>query len=214
MNIKVSGVGTMQQLLELDRLDIDFVGLVFDKTSPQYAGKNIHADQIKAIDFDIKKVGVFVNSTIDEIIETIESYRLDLVQLNGSETPDFCRQLSEDAPIIKNIFLDNYTSENFTDTLAQYDEVCDYYSFDFSTNQKGASNSDFSRWNILEQIQIQKPFFLGGNTTRPSDARFLNNFRHPDYFGVELNRHFEKTPGIKDMALVLTFVQAIRQVNN
>lgn len=215
MNIKVSGITSIQQLMELDTLDIDYVGLVFDKDSDQYAEKNIPSDQVKSLDFDIKKVGIFVNAEFDEIIARIESYNLDLVQLNGSESPDFCRLLAEqEIMLIKSFYLDSFNSEIFADTLAEYDEVCDYYSFDFTSASNDFSNIDFSRWDFIKQTEIQKPYFLGGNTIKPSDARFLNKFRHPDYFGVDLNLHFEKTPGFKEMAMVLTFVQAIRQVNN
>jgi phosphoribosylanthranilate isomerase len=127
MNIKVSGITSIQQLMELDTLDIDYVGLVFDKDSDQYAEKNIPSDQVKSLDFDIKKVGIFVNAEFDEIIARIESYNLDLVQLNGSESPDFCRLLAEqEIMLIKSFYLDSFNSEIFADTLAEYDEVCDY----------------------------------------------------------------------------------------
>ena len=31
----------------------------------------------------------------------------------------------------------------------------------------------------------------------------IKSFKHPDYFGIDINSHFEKSPGVKDMALAV-----------
>jgi phosphoribosylanthranilate isomerase len=61
MNIKVCGITEMKQLQQLDGLDIDFAGLIFYKESPRYIGEKISKSELKKADFDLKKVGVFVN---------------------------------------------------------------------------------------------------------------------------------------------------------
>ena len=83
MNTKVCGITQLRQLQQLDGLDIDFAGLIFYKDSPRYLGDKIAAADLKNSDFDLKKVGVFVNADYDEIMQVVEDYGLDVVQLHG-----------------------------------------------------------------------------------------------------------------------------------
>ena len=62
MNIKVCGITQLKQLQQLDGLNIDFAGLIFYKDSPRYVGDKIAKEDLKNSDFDLKKVGVFVNA--------------------------------------------------------------------------------------------------------------------------------------------------------
>jgi phosphoribosylanthranilate isomerase len=64
MNIKVCGITQFKQLQQLEALNIDYAGLIFYKDSPRYIGNKITGKQIKDADFDIKKVGVFVDPVI------------------------------------------------------------------------------------------------------------------------------------------------------
>src|SRR5678815_743285 len=88
MNIKVCGITQFKQLQQLDALNIDYAGLIFYKDSPRYMGDKITGKQVKEADFDIKKVGVFVNPGYSELLDAIDEYGLDIVQLHGNETPE------------------------------------------------------------------------------------------------------------------------------
>ena len=69
MNIKVCGITQLKQLQQLDALNVPFAGLIFHKASPRYVVDKISKDELKGSDFDLKKVGVFVNADYDEIID-------------------------------------------------------------------------------------------------------------------------------------------------
>src|SRR5437667_6300055 len=101
MNIKVCGITQLKQLQQLDGMDIDFAGLIFYKGSSRYMGDKILGEQLRSADFDIKKVGVFVDASYDEVMQTLEDYELDTVQLHGNETPELCSRLSENTEVIK-----------------------------------------------------------------------------------------------------------------
>ena len=83
MNIKVCGITQLKQLQQLDGLNIDFAGLIFYKESPRYVVGKISKEELESTDFDVKKVGVFVNAGYDEIIKTVEDYGLDILKLHG-----------------------------------------------------------------------------------------------------------------------------------
>jgi phosphoribosylanthranilate isomerase len=90
MNIKVCGITSIEQLIQLDKLMVDYAGLIFDKNSYQCIDGKLLESEIQESDLDIKKVGVFTNDTLENIMHQIEAFQLDLIQLNGFESPEFC----------------------------------------------------------------------------------------------------------------------------
>ena len=208
MNIKVCGITEMKQLQQLDGLDIDFAGLIFYKQSPRYIGEKISKSELKKADFDLKKVGVFVNPEMIDVLDAIDDYGLDAVQLHGDESPEMCDDLSSEVEVIKAFRVTD--GLDIDKMVAPYDAVCDYYLFDTGGLKEsfGGTGKQFD-WTILTKAKIEKPFFLSGGI-RPEDAVKVKGFKHPDFFGVDINSQFEKEPGVKDMGKVLQFRQGLK----
>ena len=209
MNIKVCGITEMKQLQQLDGLDIDFAGLIFYKESPRYIGEKISGKELKKADLDLKKVGVFVNPEMIDVLDAIDEYGLDVVQLHGDETAEMCEDLSSEVEVIKAFRVTD--SSDIDKMVAPYDAVCDYYLFDTGGLKEsfGGTGKQFD-WTILTKAKIEKPFFLSGGIG-PDDAPKVKAFKHPDFFGVDINSLFEKEPGVKDMSKVLHFRQAMKK---
>ena len=208
MNIKVCGINSLKQLQQLDGLNIDYAGLIFDANSPRYIGNTTEKDQIRDADFDLRKVGVFVNSGLGEVIDAIDDFGLDVVQLHGDESPELCDDLSSQAEVIKVFSIDDAVTD-IDALIAPYDAVCDYYLFDTkSPGQAGGTGQKFD-WTKIAKAKIEKPFFLSGGIG-PADAAAIKDFRHPDFFGIDINSLFEKEPGVKDMGLLLQFLQSLK----
>lgn len=206
MNIKVCGITQLKQLQQLEGLNIDFAGLIFYKDSPRYIGDKIEKEALKNSDFDLKKVGVFVNPEMIEVLDAIDEYGLDVVQLHGNESAEMCDDLSSEVEVIKAFSIDN--KSDIDKMIAEYDAVCDYYLFDTAGKEPGGNGEKFD-WKILTKAKIEKPFFISGGIG-VEDMEALRKFKHPDFFGVDINSRFEKEPGIKDMALVLQFKQGLK----
>ncbi|MBS1512124.1 MAG: phosphoribosylanthranilate isomerase [Bacteroidetes bacterium] len=209
MNIKVCGITQFKQLQQLDGLQIPFAGLIFVKDSPRYVGEQLDKEAVKNADFDLKKVGVFKNPEMIDVLDAIDEYGLDIVQLHGDESPEMCEDLSNEVEVIK-VFNVDATTTDIDELVADYDAVCDYYLFDTKTTDgaTGGTGQKFD-WAILKKAKIEKPFFISGGIGM-DDAKQLKKFSHPDYYGVDINSQFEKEPGVKDMAKVLAFVQAMK----
>lgn len=209
MNIKVCGITEMKQLQQLDGLDIDFAGLIFYKESPRYIGDKLSKKEVKNADFDLKKVGVFVNPEMIDVLDAIDDYGLDAVQLHGDESAGICEDLSSEVEVIKAFRVTDGT--DIDKMVAPYDAVCDYYLFDTGGLKEsfGGTGQQFD-WSILTRAKIEKPFFLSGGIG-PDDAPKVKAFKHPDFFGVDINSRFEKEPGVKDMGLVLQFRQGMKK---
>lgn len=208
MNIKVCGITSLKQLQQLDGLEVDYAGLIFHKGSPRYMGDKIKGDDIKNSDFELKKVGVFVNPALIDVLDAIDAYGLDVVQLHGDETAEMCDDLSSEVEVIK-VFSINDNVKDIDALVAPYDAVCDFYLFDTKTATGSGGTGQKFDWKKIADSKIEKPFFMSGGIG-PDDAKLVKGFKHPDYFGADLNSLFEKEPGVKDMALVLKFMHALK----
>ncbi|MGQ0739851.1 MAG: phosphoribosylanthranilate isomerase [Bacteroidota bacterium] len=208
MNIKICGITEIKQLQQLDGLDIDFAGLIFYKESPRFIGDKISKKELKSADFDLKKVGVFVNPEMIDVLDAIDDYGLDAVQLHGDESPGMCEDLSSEVEVIKVFRVTD--GADIDKLVAPYDAVCDYYLFDTGGLKEsfGGTGKQFD-WSILNKVKIEKPFFLSGGIG-PDDAAKIKSFGHPDFFAVDINSKFETAPGVKDMGKVLQFKMAMK----
>ena len=208
MNIKVCGITSRKQLEQLEGLNVAFAGFIFVKDSPRYAGDKLEGEDLIGLDLDVKKVGVFVNEEYEDIMEMVEKFELDMVQLHGEESPELCEELSEDVEVIKAFRISRDTA-SIDKLVAPYDNVCDYYLFDTaSEGSKGGTGKKFD-WKKITDSKIEKPFFLSGGIG-PEDVAAIKKFKHPDFYGIDVNSLFEKEPGVKDMGLVLKFTRDLK----
>ncbi|MEI9958711.1 MAG: phosphoribosylanthranilate isomerase [Ferruginibacter sp.] len=164
MNIKVCGITQLKQLQQLDGLNIEFAGLIFVKDSPRYVGESLDKDAVKNADFDLKKVGVFKDPEMIDVLDAIDEYGLDVVQLHGNETPEMCEDLSSEVEVIKVFNIDSNTKD-IDALIADYDAVCDYYLFDTKTDdgEIGGTGKQFD-WKVLSKAKIEKTIFLKWRT--------------------------------------------------
>ncbi len=93
--------------------------------------------------------------------------------------------------------------------IQNYDEVCDYYIFDAAVKDTFGGNGVKFNWKKISESKIEKPFFLSGGIG-PDNGPLIKTFKHPDFYGVDINSRFEKEPGVKDMALVLQFIHSLK----
>jgi phosphoribosylanthranilate isomerase len=167
---------------------------------------------------NINRVGVFVNESLDEILRTVDSWRLQLVQLHGDETPKFCEQVSNHVTTIKAFRVG--PDENVDWKIYPYNEFTDMYMFDngwtgnLSQDKAaayGGTGHQFN-WSILDSVNISKPFFLSGGIN-PDDGERVKKFgeQQKDFFAADINSRFEVSPGVKDMKKVKQFVTELRK---
>ncbi|GAB6007575.1 phosphoribosylanthranilate isomerase [Dysgonomonas reticulitermitis] len=205
MKIKVCGMKYPGNIRELNKLPVDFTGLIFHKKSPRYVDDLKPADIRNSFHGGKEKVGVFVNADMDYIIQMVNEYTLYLIQLHGDESPDFCKELNKTAPVIKAFSI----TENFDfDQTKAYEDICDYFLFDTKTPRHGGSGLKFD-WKILDRYSGNTPFFLSGGISS-EDAERIKEIQHPQLYAVDLNSRFETAPGLKDIELVEQFIKRLK----
>ncbi len=199
----------LDQVRKLDEMGLDFAGFIFYQKSPRYAGKYIKGEQLKKMKLKMGKVGVFVNSTYDEVMKHVDDYGLDMVQLHGDETTKVCDQLANYITVIKVFRLgDNDPIDWIT---RPYQESCDMFLFDTLGVGYGGTGKKFN-WDTLKTAQMDKLFFLSGGI-EPSDVEKLKEFSNEPVagklFSIDINSRFELTSGVKDLDKIKIFVDSL-----
>lgn len=178
------------------------MGFIFYPQSKRYV------EQLPAyLPDNAKRVGVFVNESLETILEKAALFQLDIVQLHGDETPDFCKMLGQhDIQVMKAFGI----ADSFpTEKIASYEGLCNYFLFDTQTSAFGGSGKKFN-WNILQNYQGNTPFLLSGGIG-PDDTEAVQEFSHPMCIGIDINSQFELSPANKDIQSIKQFLKSLKQ---
>lgn len=206
MQIKVCGITRITDLNSLVENGVDYAGFIFYERSPRFAGNKIDARSVRETT-NIKKVGVFVNAPVEQILRTVADYGLDMVQLHGDESPAFAAAVREHVPVIKAFRIGE--DMEWEATLTPYLEVTDYFLFDTAApNSYGGTGKRFN-WQLLADYPFKHPFLLSGGIT-PDQADEILTLELPAMSAVDVNSKFEDSPGIKNIPLVVHFVKQIQ----
>ncbi len=206
LKIKVCGLISPGNVIEVISSLPDFVGYIFYPRSPRYVGKNPDLSLFKIVPGNIVKVGVFVDEDRDTVIVTAKSAGIDTIQLHGKESPEYCRDIrSSGFKIIKAFSIGDKLDQL---AIKAYAGVTDFFLFDTRSDSGGGSGKKFN-WDILEQYKLEKPFFLSGGIGR-EDVKKIKDYKNNCLYGIDINSRFERSSGIKDPELVRSFIEEIK----
>jgi phosphoribosylanthranilate isomerase len=193
----------------------DYLGFIFWEPSKRFFEGNI-----PELPASIKKVGVFVDAPLVEIVEKINTHGLRAVQLHGKESPEFCSDLKKikndrskttgikDLEIIK-VFS---VKENFDfSNLAPYENVCDFFLFDTKGKLPGGNGYTFN-WEVLKNYPSKKPYFLSGGIGVEEIEKIREFQQRPEStycHAIDVNSKLESEPGLKDIKKLKEFKEVV-----
>ena len=207
MMIKVCGMREAENIRAVEALGIDLMGFIFWPPSGRYVG-----EKPSYLPQSCRRVGVFVDAALPDILEAVKDFRLDVLQLHGHETPEALAVLREKASALNpDIRLVKSLAVKEPEDLMQasaYEEVCDAFLFDAKGRLPGGNGHQFD-WNVLRQYKGRLPFLLSGGIG-PGDEDRIRAFDVPGCIGIDLNSRFETAPGLKDVQALKTFIENVR----
>ena len=193
MKLKICGMKYHDNILKVAALKPNYLGFIFYDKSPRFV-----TEPLPEISKNIKKVGVFVNSTIETIITIINNYDLQAVQLHGQETPEFCQKLQKKQIEIIKVF--SIKDQFDFNQLSAFENLVDYFLFDTNGPNPGGNGYCFD-WSILNQYNSKTPYFLSGGIG-VDDIKSIQNFKNSaaaqHCFAIDVNSKFELKPAYKD----------------
>jgi phosphoribosylanthranilate isomerase len=205
MKIKICGLTEKLNLLDVVSLCPDYIGLNFYPGSRRFVATDEALPSLMHSIISIYRAGVFVNEYEEIILETVNTYKLDYVQLHGHELPAACAVINASKPVIKAFQITPAFDFN---QLQDYVGSCTYFLFDNPSVGYGGSGQCFD-WNVLHDKKIPLPFFLSGGISLHHVTQ-LKGFKHDQLMGVDVNSKFEHSPGVKNINDLKTFIHEIR----
>ena len=209
MKLKVCGM--KHNTREIAGLAPDYIGFIFWEGS----ARNLEEIPVATGPGGPLRVGVFVDASPEHICTLCLEADLDLVQLHGTETPEYIGHLlqvmegkqSKRPGIIKAFALG--TDFDFSG-LEAYLPVCDYFLFDSRGPLPGGNGQGFD-WTLLSGYTFTKPYFLSGGIGLDS-LQALNAFAGTPAarwcHAIDVNSQFERRPGEKDAEALRNFMSA------
>lgn len=192
MKLKICGMKYPDNIREVAALLPDYIGFIFYDKSERY-----FESKIPKIPETVKKVGVFVDAKLEKILDKIRKYDLQLIQLHGTESPEYCQLLQcLNVKIIKVFSVDEAIDFGM---ISAYENCCDYFLFDTKGEKPGGNGRTFN-WQLLEKYAGSKPIFLSGGIGL-EDIPKIQKLNQPIY-AIDINSRFESKPGLKNVELL------------
>jgi len=206
MEYKVCGITDLMQAVALDEMKVNYIGFIFYKPSKRYVLNKLNLSELSAFrPANAKKVGVFVNESLEQVIEVIRKAALDIVQLHGDEDPSYCATINQIVPVIK-VFRVGKSVPDF----ALFENAASYYLFDTDSALYGGTGQHFN-WELIKNTEFNKPYFLSGGIG-PNDLHGIEVLQKTkagkSLSVIDVNSQFETAPGIKNLELIKTFIYA------
>jgi phosphoribosylanthranilate isomerase len=196
--IKICGITKESDFLALSQLAVDYLGFIFYEKSPRYISPktvaNFHHPKIK-------KVGVFVNESSEKIKNIYKEANLDIVQLHGEETFDFCESLG--VTYWKSIRVKNKES---LEIINSFDKNTIFLLDVFSETQYGGTGENIPKNLIEEALKKTKNIILAGGISEHNIQRFFDK----NILGFDINSSVELKPGIKNIEKCSTIINLVR----
>ena len=207
--VKICGITNLEDARFASGALADYLGFIFYPDSPRY----IEPAKAGAINNWIEgptKVGVFVNQPLDDVNRIVKETGIEMVQLHGNESPEYCSLV--DVPIIKAIHISEDSKTNDIEKLIlSYSTNIDYLLFDTKISGHWGGSGKVFDWSILESVSKEIPFFLSGGLNA-SNIKNAIDVVQPD--GVDLSSGLEESPGLKDFDKVEQFFEIMNEIWN
>ena len=193
VGIKWKVCGLRDNINDVIALHPDYVGFIFYKHSPRNVGDDFSIPEIGYS--EIKKIGVFVNASLDYVYETYVKYKLNYAQLHGDESPEYCEALHKKGIEIIKAF---QVGEDFDfELLIPYEASTSFFLFDTKTKNYGGSGEAFD-WSILRNYNLRQKYFLSGGISL-DNIEGLEDLDLSTIEAIDLNSKFELSPGLKNL---------------
>lgn len=207
MRVKICGIMQPEQGKAIASSGATALGFICVPSSPRY----VSAAQIRAVVTQLPettdKIGVFANSTVEEIAQTVADSGLTGVQLHGDESTEFCYELRQSLPDVEIIKALRIRSLEDFDKAATYTTRVNTLLLDAYHPQQLGGTGKTLDWNMLQQFSPSCPWFLAGGLTPDNIVEALNQV-NPS--GIDLSSGVERAPGDKDLDKVAQLFARLR----
>lgn len=210
MNWKVCGMRDEQNINEVLTLRPNWMGFIFYAKSPRYVVGKLSPSFLQNWSYPTKKVGVFVNPSVEWLMEQATAFKLDIVQIHGEPLSEsFYKELKKaNLEIVQAV---GVGEKIYFDELAKLEPLIDYFLFDTKSGSHGGTGQSFD-WDLLNSYPLSKPFLLAGGICL-ENFQNLPNWQNIPFWGVDVNSRFEHSPANKNSTTLAVLSHKIDEFN-
>lgn len=203
VRVKICGITNLTDAIAALEADADAIGFLFYPQSKRYIEPEKAKEIICNLPPFITSIGVFVNESVERIIEIAKAINLTAVQLHGTESQNVCDKLKKYFPVIKAF---SVSDEDDIKKALNYKGVVPL--FDTKSPQYGGTGKNFN-WNLLLPFKDKFKYFILSGGLTPENVKEAIRLLSP--FAVDVSTGVEKSPGIKDKAKIISFIKNVKQ---
>lgn len=212
--IKICGLSDIESALVAAETGADLIGMVFASGRRQVFPEKARqiAEAVHQSKTHPKVVGVFVNSTYQEVNRIVEYCQLDMVQLSGDETWSYCQEVQ--CPIIKVIHITPVTTETYIERELERGKKVLENGFTCLLDTKvggiyGGTGETFN-WNLAREIAEQYQIIVAGGLTSENVGELVTQIRP---WGIDVSTGVE-TNSRKDPGKIRDFITTVRNIDS
>jgi len=203
VKIKVCGMRESDNIRDVAALHPDYMGFIFYEPSPRFVGHDFMVSL--QLPSSIKRVGVFVNHSIDFVMVAMKMNQLDYAQVHGDESVAYCEALKQQGVNVIKVFrVDDDFDFNST---KPFESVADYFLFDTKGKLYGGNARPFD-WNLLSHYNQVVPFFLSGGI-QVENIQALKNLSGLNLHAIDINSGVEERPGFKSVSKISAIINQL-----
>ncbi|NJK65466.1 MAG: phosphoribosylanthranilate isomerase [Microcoleus sp. CSU_2_2] len=211
MRVKICGITKVEQGVAIARLGAQSLGFICVQASPRYVTPETIRFIVEQLPENVDSIGVFANSTIDNICQVVAESNLKGVQLHGDETAEYCDRLREFLPGIEIIKALRVKTSETLDAAAIYAVRVDTLLLDAYHPDKLGGTGKTLDWKILAEFRPHCPWLLAGGLRPDNVLNAIASFSENNFSGVDLSSGVEIAPGDKDLTKVAKLFDRLKQ---
>jgi len=204
VRVKVCGITNLDDALAAVEAGAHALGFVFAPSSARRVDEETAARIISRLPPLVTRVGVFVDAPVARVKEVIALCNLDLVQLHGEESPDYCQELAGRAVKVFRVRDEGVLSQLWLYRVPAY--LLDAY----VPGVPGGTGHTFD-WEIAVKAKEFGPVILSGGLNPDNVRQAIEKVRP---YGVDVSSGVESAPRKKDPAKLKAFIRAVAEADS
>jgi phosphoribosylanthranilate isomerase len=206
--VKICGITDGAQAEAIAKAGADFIGVNFWPGSKRYLAPEKAAEWVGSLAEHVGIIGVLVNPDRSYLHEVASLNALFAFQLHGDESPELCARLTDHGHKVIKAF--QVRDRNTLDIIGDY-PVTDILLDAYHPGERGGTGETFS-WDLACEFLIRYPdkrLWLSGGLTPANVSAAVSEVKP---YAVDVASGVESgTPGIKDLAKVIQFIQQAKK---
>ena len=200
--IKICGIREGIHGLAAANAGADAIGFVFHKDSSRYVTPTNAANIAAVLPPFVTTVGLFVNATDRKIRETLRAVRLDMLQFQGEEEPDFCASFG--LPYVRAVRMEEGT--DLLEWAGRFSSARALLTDTYVPGERGGTGKVFD-WSVIPR-DLPIPLILSGGLNSDNVGRAVREVKP---WAVDVSSGVEASRGVKDPKKIVEFIRSVKR---